>query len=678
SESSAREEGHVLVAPAGKSGKGFCWPHRLGPNRLRVTWDVDIASAFHAEDVSRRLMWAVFDHGDSQVSLYLMRQPSPLPQSYDPAGPCPPPAAPPGASPGQPAAAAAAATTTVGGTAAEGLELSWQVVVQGLSGQEASRCSPAYEGAVGPYCYTAPTAYLAPSPGQPPRTPSPHSPPTSPPHPHASPPTKPCHTDGSPLVGSGLSDGHASPTGDGSHGASSSRSSSNAWGLQGLLSADQLDTLVVHQVLRVALTLDCPPAWGLGCPAAAPATSLSQEAASAPPLEPGQAAVGVAAAPTTQPQSAGQAQPGSLAPGQLAGQQPQQQQQVPQEAVQSSSSGLPVQVLSAGGQADKLREQQLMHGAAAPATAAPAMPTKLACAEAGLLATATTTAAHPVQAPTATDVAAGLSRLQLGQQPALTLPTPCPSPGGVLRGAGQPPLRVLLASLSPRILLVDNWLPPELCLALMQLADPRLVRSRVSTGTETPSRTSRGTFFTGDSARHPLVVEVEQRIQDLVNHPAVIGGKKALVKSEALQVVSYGLNDFYTEHYDNKAGGIVTRSATIIVYLCDCQEGGSTFFPRAAAMPSELDVAVTASPAQLAQHSSMLHEDPSVARPGIRISAVAGRALIFWWAEAATVAAGAERSALPDGTEDLASLHAAEKVVQGNKWIATRWFKEVA
>ncbi|KAL6764702.1 hypothetical protein V8C86DRAFT_2468362 [Haematococcus lacustris] len=302
-----------------------------------------------------------------------------------------------------------------------------------------------------------------------------------------------------------------------------------------------------------------------------------------------------------------------------------------------------------------------MHGAAAPATAAPAMPTKLACAEAGLLATATATAAHPVQAPTATDVAAGLSRLQLGQQPALTLPTPCPSPGGVLRGASQPPLRVLLASLSPRILLVDNWLPPELCLALMQLADPRLVRSRVSTGTETPSRTSRGTFFTGDSARHPLVVEVEQRIQDLVNHPAVIGVKKALVKSEALQVVSYGLNDFYTEHYDNKAGGIVTRSATIIVYLCDCQEGGSTFFPRAAAMPSELDVAVTASPAQLAQHSSMLHEDPSVARPGIRISAVAGRALIFW-------------SALPDGTEDLASLHAAEKVVQGNKWIATRYF----
>ncbi|GFH22484.1 Fe2OG dioxygenase domain-containing protein [Haematococcus lacustris] len=57
----------------------------------------------------------------------------------------------------------------------------------------------------------------------------------------------------------------------------------------------------------------------------------------------------------------------------------------------------------------------------------------------------------------------------------------------------------------------------------------------------------------------------------------------------------------------------------------------------------------------------MLHEDPSVARPGIRISAVAGRALIFW-------------SALPDGTEDLASLHAAEKVVQGNKWIATRYF----
>ena len=29
-------------------------------------------------------------------------------------------------------------------------------------------------------------------------------------------------------------------------------------------------------------------------------------------------------------------------------------------------------------------------------------------------------------------------------------------------------------------------------------------------GTETPSRTSKGTFFTGDAAKHPLVLEVSR------------------------------------------------------------------------------------------------------------------------------------------------------------------------
>ncbi len=33
----------------------------------------------------------------------------------------------------------------------------------------------------------------------------------------------------------------------------------------------------------------------------------------------------------------------------------------------------------------------------------------------------------------------------------------------------------------------------------------------------------------------------------------------------------------------------------------------------------------------------------------------------------------APRSRLPDGTEDLSSLHSAEPVRCGDKWITTRW-----
>lgn len=41
-------------------------------------------------------------------------------------------------------------------------------------------------------------------------------------------------------------------------------------------------------------------------------------------------------------------------------------------------------------------------------------------------------------------------------------------------------------------------------------------------------------------------------------------------------VVRYYKGEFYHEHYDNRADGPLTRSATILVYLCDSQEGGAT------------------------------------------------------------------------------------------------------
>ncbi len=51
----------------------------------------------------------------------------------------------------------------------------------------------------------------------------------------------------------------------------------------------------------------------------------------------------------------------------------------------------------------------------------------------------------------------------------------------------------------------------------------------------------------------------------------------------SVQVVAYNPGEFYTEHYDNKAGGIVTRCATIICYLGDCK-GGATYFPKSAGL----------------------------------------------------------------------------------------------
>jgi hypothetical protein len=48
--------------------------------------------------------------------------------------------------------------------------------------------------------------------------------------------------------------------------------------------------------------------------------------------------------------------------------------------------------------------------------------------------------------------------------------------------AAPPRACPLLASLSPRLLVIDNWLEPKLCEELMAMAEPRLERSRVSAG----------------------------------------------------------------------------------------------------------------------------------------------------------------------------------------------------
>lgn len=52
------------------------------------------------------------------------------------------------------------------------------------------------------------------------------------------------------------------------------------------------------------------------------------------------------------------------------------------------------------------------------------------------------------------------------------------------------------------------------------------------------------------------------------------------------QVVRYMKGEFYAEHYDNKAGGHITRAATIIIYLDTTPAGGGTFFPRCPGPPA--------------------------------------------------------------------------------------------
>lgn len=243
----------------------------------------------------------------------------------------------------------------------------------------------------------------------------------------------------------------------------------------------------------------------------------------------------------------------------------------------------------------------------------------------------------------------------------------------------------MLLSTAPRLLVIDDFFDAGLCEALMALARDKLVRSRVASGSETPSRTSWSHFFVKDAAKHPLIVAAEGHIEALFGCAALRGPHKPLAKIEALQVIKYHKGEFYHEHYDNRADSPLTRAATIIVYLCDTESGGATAFPRAV-LAGQASGSYAAAPAGasgalpgfsrggsggegLGGSGGGWQLPPKVdvgpRGVGIKVFPVRGRAVVFW-------------SKRPDGNEDPNSIHAADTVERGEKWIATRWMKDDA
>lgn len=127
---------------------------------------------------------------------------------------------------------------------------------------------------------------------------------------------------------------------------------------------------------------------------------------------------------------------------------------------------------------------------------------------------------------------------------------------------------------------------------------------------------------------HPLVRSLNQRISALTRIP--------LDNQEPLQVLHYRPGEEYVPHHDAftpgnpqlEHGG--NRIATVILYLNSVLSGGGTFFP-------EMDM---------------------------RVFPHAGLGLFF--------------RNVDDGQVLQKSLHAGEPVLQGEKWIATKWIRERA
>ena len=221
---------------------------------------------------------------------------------------------------------------------------------------------------------------------------------------------------------------------------------------------------------------------------------------------------------------------------------------------------------------------------------------------------------------------------QQGLPPAVAVPAPALQHSPAHIDVGDRQVDVLVSLALPRLVVLAHLLSPEECDALIAAARPRLARSltvATRTGGEEVNvdRTSSGMFF--ERGENAVVQKLEARIARLLDWP--------LENGEGLQVLHYRPGAEYKPHYDYfdpaepgtptilRRGG--QRVATLLVYLNTPTAGGGTTFPQAL----------------------------------MEVAAQRGNAVFFSYARP---------------HPDTRSLHGGAPVLEGEKWIATKWLRE--
>jgi prolyl 4-hydroxylase len=193
-------------------------------------------------------------------------------------------------------------------------------------------------------------------------------------------------------------------------------------------------------------------------------------------------------------------------------------------------------------------------------------------------------------------------------------------------------VKVLTTLRNPRVIVFGGLLADEECDALVDLARARLARSEtvdIKTGGSelNEARTSDGMFF--ERGENELVSRIEARMAALLNWP--------LVNGEGLQILRYRPGAEYKPHYDYfdpaqpgtprilERGG--QRVASLVTYLNTPAKGGATTFP---------DVALEVAP-------------------------IKGNAVFFSYDRPHPI---------------TRTLHGGAPVIEGEKWVATKWLRE--
>lgn len=219
-----------------------------------------------------------------------------------------------------------------------------------------------------------------------------------------------------------------------------------------------------------------------------------------------------------------------------------------------------------------------------------------------------------------------------GLPPSVPVPSPIGLNGPSVVRAADRDVRIVMSLMLPRVVVLGGLLGEDECDELVEMSRRQLKRSLIlnpDTGADEvhAHRTSEGTHF--ERGATPLVARIEARIAALLEWP--------LENGERIQVLRYGAGAEYRPHHDYfdpqwpgceghlKRGG--QRVASVVMYLNTPAQGGATVFPE-----SKLE-----------------------------IGAVKGNAVFFSY----------------DRPHPMTrTLHAGAPVLEGDKWIATKWLRE--
>lgn len=197
-------------------------------------------------------------------------------------------------------------------------------------------------------------------------------------------------------------------------------------------------------------------------------------------------------------------------------------------------------------------------------------------------------------------------------------------------------IRIAVRLNAPCVIVFDNVLSEAECDGLIALAREKVRRSTVvndddatSEGVVHAARTSANTFLA--NGHDPLLDRVNARLATLMGQPAT--------HAEPLQVLRYQPGEEYQPHFDYfaadtagasrhlKHGG--QRVSTLVLYLTDVEAGGETVFPEA----------------------------------GLSVTPRKGSGVYFEYANST-------------GQLDPRTLHGGAPVLRGEKWAATKWFRQ--